>query len=221
MAIKQVIRSLPAVIPAYQFALRCFRRQYWRVNARGEDLNNFQPRNYPAELFWSRVNEVFEGTVVEIGCGNGRDLIQAARDFPTCHFIGIDIQGKSIATANAKASAEDLRNVRFLTGDALSLLRTTSSRIDVFCACASLIYLNESELRSLFSLLRVKGVRKLCEVTAEGDQLIKTHLYIHAYKRVVEQAFPGYDYRCEFFAYGPWEGAGYRGAVHAVTAQQV
>ena len=41
------------------------------------------------------------GTVLEIGCGTGRNLIAAARAYPEARFFGLDISTKMLATARA------------------------------------------------------------------------------------------------------------------------
>src|SRR5580698_2910811 len=40
-----------------------------------------------------------EGRVLEIGCGTGRNLIKAARAYPTIHAYGIDVSGEMLGTA--------------------------------------------------------------------------------------------------------------------------
>lgn len=37
--------------------------------------------------------------VLEIGCGTGRNLILAARQYPNAHFFGIDVSGEMLASA--------------------------------------------------------------------------------------------------------------------------
>lgn len=39
------------------------------------------------------------GTVLEVGCGTGRNLIQVARRYPTAHLFGLDISEVMLATA--------------------------------------------------------------------------------------------------------------------------
>ncbi|NGO50630.1 class I SAM-dependent methyltransferase [Allomesorhizobium camelthorni] len=41
------------------------------------------------------------GTVLELGCGTGRNLIQAARRYPDARFFGIDISHAMLETASA------------------------------------------------------------------------------------------------------------------------
>jgi SAM-dependent methyltransferase len=58
-------------------------------------------------------------TVADIGCGCGQTTLQAARSVgPNGTAIGIDISEPMLARARARAEAEQLANVRFLSADA-------------------------------------------------------------------------------------------------------
>ncbi len=59
------------------------------------------------------------GTVVEIGCGTARNLIQAARTYPNARLFGFDISNAMLATANAKIAAAGLTDrISVAQGDA-------------------------------------------------------------------------------------------------------
>lgn len=59
------------------------------------------------------------GTVLEIGCGTGRNLIVAARRWPDARFCGIDISEAMLETARAKITAAGLSHKIVLAqGDA-------------------------------------------------------------------------------------------------------
>ena len=47
------------------------------------------------------------GTVLEIGCGTGRNLISAARAWPEARLFGIDISEAMLATARAKVARSE------------------------------------------------------------------------------------------------------------------
>ncbi len=55
------------------------------------------------------------GTVLEIGCGTGRNLIAAARLWPDARYHGIDISTQMLATARANI-ARAIRDDRITTG---------------------------------------------------------------------------------------------------------
>ena len=48
------------------------------------------------------------GTVLEVGCGTGRNLIAAARAWPDARLFGIDISAAMLETARAKVAAAGL-----------------------------------------------------------------------------------------------------------------
>ncbi|MGF7004814.1 class I SAM-dependent methyltransferase [Aminobacter sp. BE322] len=48
------------------------------------------------------------GTVLELGCGTGRNLILAARRFPDAHCYGLDISAEMLATARASIARAGL-----------------------------------------------------------------------------------------------------------------
>lgn len=59
------------------------------------------------------------GTVLEIGCGTGRNLIAAARRFPHARYFGIDISEAMLATARANIARAGLADrITLAQGDA-------------------------------------------------------------------------------------------------------
>lgn len=59
------------------------------------------------------------GTVLELGCGTGRNLVQAARAYPDASFCGLDISAGMLETAGVAVIRRDLSGrVRLAEGDA-------------------------------------------------------------------------------------------------------
>jgi len=59
------------------------------------------------------------GSVLEIGCGTGRNLIVAAQAWPDAHFFGIDISEAMLETARAKVAKAGLSDrITLAQGDA-------------------------------------------------------------------------------------------------------
>lgn len=59
------------------------------------------------------------GTVLEVGCGTGRNLIAAARAWPDARYFGIDISEAMLETARAKVAAAGLSDrITLAQGDA-------------------------------------------------------------------------------------------------------
>lgn len=59
------------------------------------------------------------GTVLELGCGTGRNLVQAARTYPKARFCGLDISAGMLETAGVAVARRDLSaRVKLAQGDA-------------------------------------------------------------------------------------------------------
>ena len=59
------------------------------------------------------------GTVLELGCGTGRNIVLAVRHYPNAHFFGLDISAEMLETANAAIAREGLSGkVKLARGDA-------------------------------------------------------------------------------------------------------
>ena len=62
------------------------------------------------------------GTVLEIGCGTGRNLIQAAKKYPTARFYGLDVSQVMLDEARASILKSGLADrIHLALGDAGSL----------------------------------------------------------------------------------------------------
>ena len=57
------------------------------------------------------------GSVLELGCGTGRNLFAAARRWPGARLTGLDISAEMLATAEASAERRGL-DIRLVQGDA-------------------------------------------------------------------------------------------------------
>ncbi len=55
--------------------------------------------------------------VLELGCGEGMNLLPLAERFPLSQFIGVDFSATQIATAEAARAAAGLANARLVCGD--------------------------------------------------------------------------------------------------------
>ncbi|TPN81624.1 class I SAM-dependent methyltransferase [Mesorhizobium sp. CU2] len=59
------------------------------------------------------------GSVLELGCGTGRNVVLAARRYPDARFFGLDISAEMLETANASIAREGLAaKVDLARGDA-------------------------------------------------------------------------------------------------------
>jgi len=59
------------------------------------------------------------GTVLELGCGTGRNILLAARRYPDAHYFGLDISAAMLETAHRNLAGELARErVSLAAGDA-------------------------------------------------------------------------------------------------------
>lgn len=58
-----------------------------------------------------------DGSLLEIGCGTGRNLVLARNHYPTASLFGLDISAEMLATARAKF-ASDIRQPELQVADA-------------------------------------------------------------------------------------------------------
>jgi S-adenosylmethionine-diacylgycerolhomoserine-N-methlytransferase len=73
------------------------------------------------------------GTVLELGCGTGRNLIQAARRYPDARFFGIDISRAMLETAAANLAKERIAGrTKLAHGDATSFEATDLFGVEKF-----------------------------------------------------------------------------------------
>jgi SAM-dependent methyltransferase len=93
-------------------------------------------------------------TVLEIGTGNGDVIAHLAESFPASSFVGADL-----AVANAERVHGHLRNVRFVKGYALDLLRSGAIAGDIVFASSTFCVMAPREFAACLGLL--KGARRL------------------------------------------------------------
>ncbi len=72
-------------------------------------------------LFGMDAKEVERCRVLEIGCGEGSNLISMAYGLPRSEFVGIDLAGKSIERAQTRIERAGLTNIRFQQLDLMEI----------------------------------------------------------------------------------------------------
>jgi S-adenosylmethionine-diacylgycerolhomoserine-N-methlytransferase len=58
------------------------------------------------------------GSVLELGCGTGRNIVLAARRYPDARFFGLDISSEMLETAKSSLARQNLHAVTLARGDA-------------------------------------------------------------------------------------------------------
>lgn len=96
-----------------------------RVRDQAYRLNRLYPVSDEMRERISQMERIFD-----LGCGSGTWAMDRAREFPGCHFYGLDIAERMIKYAQAQALANRVENVTFQTGDALEKLPYPDASFD-------------------------------------------------------------------------------------------
>jgi ubiquinone/menaquinone biosynthesis C-methylase UbiE len=80
---------------------------------------NFDPLEEELEIFFLNQLIAEQETICDIGCGNGRTLIDLALKKPKCIFYGLDFSESMIAVANEKKASLNISNINFFHLDAI------------------------------------------------------------------------------------------------------
>ncbi len=133
---------------------------------------------------------VFEH-VLDVGCGTGGWLIEAAQTYPTMSKLtGIDINGQLISYASEQAAAQHVDDrVRFRVMDALRLLDLPSASFDLVNLRLGVSYLRVWDWPLLLSeFRRVSRVGGVIRIT-EADMLETTSPALNRFNDLLLRAF--------------------------------
>jgi S-adenosylmethionine-diacylgycerolhomoserine-N-methlytransferase len=103
------------------------------------------------------------GTVLEVGCGTGRNIVMAARAYPDAEFYGFDISDEMLATATQSVGRNGLQSrIRLAQGDATDFNPHTAFRRHAFdriyiSFTLSMIPDWQKTLNSTFTMLKPDG----------------------------------------------------------------
>ena len=123
--------------------------------------------------------------VLELGCGNGRLLVELARRGETSTALGVDIATSRIGFARRWAQDEDLRGVRFEAADAFSMDLEPSGYDAAVCITGALGYFGAVE-----GGLDGMSSRRMAGALAPGGLLV-VELYPHPVERRLLNATGG------------------------------
>jgi ubiquinone/menaquinone biosynthesis C-methylase UbiE len=115
--------------------------------------------------------------VLDVGCGTGDWLIEAAKTYPTMKLlVGVDISGKMLDYARAQAEAQQVSDrVQFASMDALRMLEFPPAYFDLVNQRFGWSYLRTWDWPKLLQeyqrVTRFKGVIRIteCDIIAESS----------------------------------------------------
>lgn len=108
-----------------------------------------------------------KGNVLEVGCGNGENLLHLATVFPTLQFTGIDFIPEMIEAATQRRAENGIPadRLKFSTGDILAPDFEAGGPYDLIFTDRCLINLSSDELIC-------EALSRLCSILAPSGQLL-------------------------------------------------
>lgn len=120
--------------------------------------SNFQPQMHPdrmatlAALLGMKPAAVENCRYLEIGCGEGDNLIGFAYSLPESEFVGIDLSARQIETANRSVAELGLKNIRFVHLDVMQLDPEEYGQFDFIAAHGFFSWVPDAARRKVLEL---------------------------------------------------------------------
>ena len=140
-------------------------------------------------------------TALDVGCGVGRVSMALARSFPNSRFVGLDVDGKSIALARKAAEAEGLgARVEFVHGALQDLAAARPFDLITCCDCVHDLAEPLPTLREIRRRLAADGTLFVVEIKVadrleDNRNAIATMFYgfstFHCMTQSLAQGGPG------------------------------
>ena len=107
-----------------------------------------------ATLYGMRPARVENCSVLELGCGNGSNLLAQAYGLPLARFVGIDLAEKHIQKARESAAELGLENVEFRQMDLMDLDTATFGKFDYIIAHGLFSWVPEAVRSRILQIFR-------------------------------------------------------------------
>ena len=129
-----------------------------------------------ATLYGMEPKAIENCRVLELGCGNGSNLISHAFGLPDASFVGVDLSKKHIETANAGAAELGLSNIEFRQMDVMDMTAGEFGEFDYITAHGLISWIPEAVRERVPALFNEM-------LTANGVGYISYNAYPGAYPR--------------------------------------
>ncbi len=125
-------------------------------------------------------------SVLDVGCGSGRIMIQLAGLFPNSWFKGIDLSDEATENARSEASKKGLKNIEFIARDLSDFHKTAEPESFAFITTFDAIHDQAQPLNVLKGIhraLKLDGVYLMQDISGSShihknvDHPIGTFLY--------------------------------------------
>lgn len=122
------------------------------------------------------INIVGNVNILEVGCGNGHNLIELSKKFGQYDFDGLDYSSQMIENAEKIKKQYKISNLNFLVGDILDIEKNNNLRkeYDIVFTDRCLINLNTVELQK-------KGIEQIVKKIKKEGYLILIENVIQTY----------------------------------------
>ncbi|TAK42784.1 MAG: class I SAM-dependent methyltransferase [Betaproteobacteria bacterium] len=120
----------------------------WRTRAKESFESLRQSAMHPhRELVIEAVRRIAPfGSLLEVGCHSGPNLVRLARAFPSARFSGLDLNAGFIAQGRAWMREEGLGNVELEVATAEALAERASGSVDIVLVDAVLMYIGPERI---------------------------------------------------------------------------
>ena len=182
---------------------------YWRERKADWEASYGQTINHPhRDLIIKKLKEIEFGSLLEIGCNCGPNLLRIQKEFPRVELGGVDINADSIAIAKRLLPAHELR----LETRSADNIYFSDKSIDVLLTDATLIYIGPDKINKVMGEI-ARIARKnviLCEFQTRDilKQIAcwwKGGYYARDYEKLLKK-FGFYDIEIEKIPVGSWQG---------------
>lgn len=163
-----------------QYLLINFRYIFWKYRVAKHKLGK-------NEIFFAKylIKKIGEKkfSLLELGCGQGHLLKYLYKENLNCKLTGYDINAYSIN----EAKKIKMKNVNF---SLVNLLKIKNfNNFDYIISKATLIYLNDAEIKNFFKKLFKSNFKKcfLLELATDEKLSQRTHFFAHNYNKIIQK----------------------------------
>ena len=138
----------------------------------------------------SKLGDVKNKRILEIGCGNGVQSMYILRKYMPANITGVDLSSENIAIANRQKESMGIENARFFVDDAQSLKHIDNEGFDVVLNIESAFHYPDkpSFLKELYRVLKPGGQFLIADVLTKrikavaGKKFWKKKMVLHHWK---------------------------------------
>lgn len=174
-----------------------------------QDESAKQVLKWLSEIF----RKYYPKSILELGCGGGRNLIIAKQILGGVKFSGIDINQKAIEIANKQSPG----GINFIVGSIYELQKIASESFDIVFTAGVLMHIPHEKVEEIIK--EMHRISKVCVINFElhgPSHAFDYHRYPRDYKRLYEKLGLGAKISYEIFPKDSFQSAGTNSFNHAL-----